>query len=193
MELSSRQVIVLAAPLLVAYMTWSTVAGGTKLMSAAAAVKAATSRKSKEVPIPDANTRDPFTPVGSGGILAAVLADERGKAEAAKKEEAAVDDLLLKLNGTVITSRWRFAIINGDRVVEGQKYMGLTVEKIEPERVRLTNINGVPLDLGLQIEIGKGPDPGAAQAGAQPALPGISTLPAAGLPRILDALGIPQG
>jgi hypothetical protein len=184
--------IILAAPLLISYLTWSTVDGGAKVMRAAAAVKAATSKKRSEVALPSATTRNPFSPVGSGGFLAAVLAEEREKAAATQAEEAA-DDILLKLNGTVITSKWRFAIINGDRVVEGQKYMGMTVEKIDPERVRLTNINGVPLDLGLQIEIVKASDATATQPSSQQSLPGISTLPAAGLPNILDALGIPQG
>ncbi len=185
MELNSRQLLLLAAPLTVTYLTWSTVQRGADLVRAVAATQTATTAK-RVTPTGDGKVRDPFTPVGAGaGLLGAILEDG-AKAKTSEKEESPKP--MLTLHGTVITGRWRFAIINGERVVEGQRYLGLKVERIEADRVTLVASDGTPLELGL--EVAKAEPPPAKVESAPVGLPAVSgVMP----PDVLELLGIPKG
>ncbi len=195
MELSSRQLVVLAAPLVVVYLTYSTVQRGANLMRAVAATQAATAAK-KAAPAVDRGeeeVRNPFSPVGKGaGVLNALLGNVAAAEEDLEPGTEETGEPLLTLNGTVITSRWRFAIINGERVVEGQRFLGLKVDRIEPERVTLSNVEGETLELALEIAKVEGleestPGPTEDQEG------GIAPVNANTPPDILDLLGIPKG
>jgi len=193
MELSSRQLIVLAAPLVVTYLTYSTVDRGANLVRAVSATQAAVSSKSRSTPrAGGVEARNPFSPVSAGaagGILSAVL----DQAVAAGPEESAAadagDGLLMTLNGTVIAPRWRFAIIDGQRVIEGQRYMGLKVEKIDAEMVTLSDLNGTPVELELQIAKVVAPAEEAVAGGGSG---GFADVDGAAPPDILDLLGIPR-
>jgi len=185
MELNSRQILLLAAPLIVTYLTWTTVERGADLVRAVAATQTVTTAK-RVAQTGDGKVRDPFTPVGAGtGLLGAIL-DDGGKEKADERGQSPAP--MLTLHGTVITGRWRFAIINGDRVVEGQRYLGLKVERIEADRVTLVASDGTSLELGL--EVAKAEPPPAKVETAPVGLPAVSgVMP----PDVLELLGIPKG
>jgi hypothetical protein len=182
MELNSRQILLLAAPLIVTYLTWSTVKGGADLVRAVAATQGMTHSK-RMTPVTDATMRDPFNPVGAklvGSLLTGdAKAEPNGTGAAAEPE--------LTLNGTVITGRWRYAIIDGVRVIEGQQYLGLKLERVEADRVTLVASDGTPIEVGL--EIAKAPPP--AKLEPTPAVP--PAVSGAVPPELLKLLGIPQG
>jgi hypothetical protein len=184
MELNSRQILLLAAPLVVTYLTWSTVERGADLVRAVAATQAIAPAK-RARPAAGSEGRDPFHPVGAGseGLLAALEGDAKGESSQPQDEE----EPPLTLNGTVISGRWRYAIINGVRVIEGQHYLGLRLDRIEADRVTLVASDGTPIELGLEIAKVQPP----AKAEPAPAVPPAVTgaLP----PELLRLLGIPQG
>lgn len=194
MELSSRQIVALAAPLVVTYLTYATIERGSQMLKTVNAVKAATAaHRTTSGPAGAAATRDPFSPAPVGveksvSALAAALlgqADSEQAQEAVKKEA----ELPLRLDGTVITARWRFAILNGDRVVEGQVYNGLKVERIEAERIVLSG-GGETIDVNL--EIARAVSPAPMPAATAPGINGLSPLGPGAAPDILRALGIPR-
>ena len=194
MELSSRHILLLAAPLVVVYLTYSTMQRGITMARAVAATQAVmVGSRTMANSSGDENMRNPFSPVGAGGFVAAAL---RGHAEAkegdADEEEAAP---LLTLNGTAITSNWRFAIINGERIVEGQRYLGLRVEKIEPERVVLTDLDGIKTYLKLEIAKIVAPSDELASDAVDSLGGGYGLAPVspAAPMDILKMLGIPRG
>lgn len=196
MELSSRQIVALAAPLVVSYLTYTTVKGA-QMLQASNVVKAAratTSRHAAAGADTTGKTRDPFTPMKESAksptsALAAVLLGQVGKEEKAAEAAAREEKLPLRLDGTVITSRWRFAILNGDRVVEGQVYSGLKVESIEAERVVLS---GGGETINVDLEIARVAESEPVPAAVQPGLGGLSPLAPGGTTDILQALGIPR-
>jgi hypothetical protein len=143
MDLSSRQILALAAPLVISYLTWSTLQGQMKTLAQVTPNPVASigSRHGAELDGPKAPLRDPFSPLTAQSMLHAT-----GDEEAAKGET-------LVLNATVIVPHWRMAIINGERVYEGQRFRGLRVRKVEPQRVLLAGVEGDAVELPLQVAI----------------------------------------
>jgi hypothetical protein len=146
-ELDSRKILAVAAPLVVAYLTWSTVSAPTSASSkptAVATINAALAAKRPEI---GELSRNPYAPAAAGGIegdtLAALSSDD---GEQSDKSAAA-----LKLDGTVVAARWRMAIINGERVFEGQPYRGLRVQDVTPSGVTLVAASGETRRLTLDI------------------------------------------
>jgi len=180
--------------LVVTYLTYATIDRGSQMLKTVNAAKAATaSQRAPGGSADAATTRDPFSPEALGvnkssSALAAALlgrADKEQAEQAARKEA----ELPLRLDGTVITSRWRFAILNGDRVVEGQVYNGLTVERIEAERIVLSS-DGETIDVNLEIARAVAAEP--VPAATAPGIGGLSPLAPGAAPDILQALGIPR-
>jgi hypothetical protein len=145
MEISSRQIVALGAPLIVTYLTWSAVSGEVAPAPAPKGTVISTASASKRPQI-GALARNPFAPASQssdGDSLAAL------DGEASDTEQA---NAPLKLDGTVVTGRWRMAIINGERVFEGQSFRGrLRLEKVTTNSVTLVSAIGEPIQLYLDI------------------------------------------
>ncbi|RMD82106.1 MAG: hypothetical protein D6815_10025 [Candidatus Dadabacteria bacterium] len=152
MELNSRQLMTLALPLVVTYLTWTAVRGQQSLLQALMQTQRAVAHHVAEVtPTPETLARDPFAPlaedgteVGTEGLLGTLLA---GQQEASQEES----EKPLRLDGTVIIGRRRLAIINGTRVVEGDRYLGLELVRVDADRVVLEGFDGHQLELYLEV------------------------------------------
>jgi hypothetical protein len=198
MEVSSRQIIALAAPLVITYLTYSTVGGQlTTLRKLTANAAGSTSSLLRPEIAPLA--RNPFAPATDGpridpGLLAAA---EDGE-EAPK----------LRLDGTVVAGRWRMAIINGQRVFEGQVVGMMRVQSVSTDAVTLLGPGGETVELTLDIAPaapvakagtippGKAPPGSAPASGGAPPSPievGIEALKNGGAAGdVLESLGIPR-
>jgi hypothetical protein len=135
------------APLAIAYMTWSSVTSdvGTATPPQLKAINVGQLASAPKLPSTDQELRDPFTP--EGAVSAALAATAAGK-----KAGDAEKDQPLHLDGTVIAGKLRFAVINGTRVIEGDFFRGLKLERVEPSRVVLT---GGKHETILPLEIAK--------------------------------------
>ncbi|NJN40148.1 MAG: general secretion pathway protein GspB [Gammaproteobacteria bacterium] len=80
------------------------------------------------LPSASGELRNPFVADGHDGYSFENPGGGKGDAEA--NEE-------LRLDGTVLAGSLRFAIINGTRVMEGDFFRGLKLEKVEMSQVRL--------------------------------------------------------
>ncbi len=151
MELNSRQLMTLALPAIVTYLTWAAVQGQSSLLQALAGTQKAVARHVVETTAgPELLPRDPFAPlaedgtaIGTEGLLGTLLA---GQQETVDEEEKP-----LRLDGTVILGSRRLAIINGTRVAQGGNYLGLELIEVEVDRVRLRGFDGNVIDLYLEI------------------------------------------
>jgi len=119
------------APLAIVYMTWSSVTGETASLRGPTLKPVNVGQFGSAPKLPSAQTelRDPFTPEGALSVALAT---------AGSKDGAAKEDQPLRLDGTVIAGRLRFAIISGQRVMEGDYIRGLKLAKVETSRVVLT-------------------------------------------------------
>ena len=197
MEVSSRQIIALAAPLVITYLTYSTVGGQLqtlrKLTSSASAGSSSALKRPEIAPL----SRNPFAPTAALPTLdpSALLADGEEGEEAPK----------LRLDGTAVAGRWRMAIINGQRVFEGQTVGMMRVQTVSTDGVTLLGPGGETVALTLDIA----PAPPLAKGGAAP--PGAPAAAVAGAPErspievgvealkhggaagdVLESLGIPR-
>jgi hypothetical protein len=145
MEFSSRQIVALGAPLVVAYLTWSALgeqAKTTQQFAGGAAIGTATAAQRPEFDTP---ARNPFAPIGDDGLVDTLDDDAGGR-----EEEAA--DAPLHLDGTAIAGTWRMAIINGERVFEGQDFRGrFRLSQVGTDSVTLTAPSGEMVRLSLDI------------------------------------------
>lgn len=144
MELSSRQLVALGAPVVVVYLTWSAVSGEVAPPPAPKEPAVTTSTASKRPQIGPL-ARNPFAPAGVG-VAADDFAAVDGAAGDTQQGRAP-----LRLDGTVVTGRWRMAIINGERVFEGQSYHGRRLENVTGDSVTLVPAAGEPLRLQLDV------------------------------------------
>lgn len=200
MEINARQLITLAGPLIIGYLTWSAVSGGVAGRPLGAPGATGTVSLTKRPEIVELE-RDLF--VRDASSLLDVLAGATG-------EEGEAEDAVLHLNGTVIAGRWRMAIINGSRVFEGQTFRGMQLTQVASDGVTLRMATGADMRLALEIApaapLAKAPGaaglppPGAAHAaGALPAKDptpiqkGINALKTGGsTSEVLKSLGIPE-
>ncbi len=152
MELDSRQMMTLALPAVITYLTWTAVQGQNALLQALSGTQQAVAHHITAVtPGPADLSRNPFAPtaedgssVGMEGLLGTLLAGEQQATESEK-------DKPLKLDGTVLFGSYKVAIINGTRIEQGGTYLGLRMEKVGVDHVRLRGFDGSPIDLYLEI------------------------------------------
>lgn len=147
MEADVKSFIGFLAPLAIAYMTWSSVTSNVAALKGAELKTINVGQLGTAPKLPSAATelRDPFTP--EGAVSAALAA-----AAASARNGAAKEDQPLHLDGTVIAGKLRFAIINGVRVIEGDYFRGLRLEKVEVSRVTL---KGGSKETVLPLEVAK--------------------------------------
>jgi hypothetical protein len=159
MDVSSRQIIALGAPLMVAYLTWSALGSQAKILKQLTGSAVATAAAAKRPQI-DGVARNPFAPA-SQAASAEALADIVGAARDEEPTEAS-----LHLDGTAIAGNWRMAIINGERVFEGQAYRGrFRLSEVGTDSVTLVAPSGETLRLSLDIAR---PSAGAARSAVAP-------------------------
>jgi len=145
MEVSSRQIVALGAPLIVTYLTWSAVGGEVALPQPTKSAAIVTTFASKRPQIGEL-ARNPFAPTSENSEGDAL---EGINGESSDPQQARAP---LKLDGTVVTGRWRMAIINGERVFEGQTYRGrLRLQKVTTNSVTLVSATGEAVQLQLDI------------------------------------------
>jgi len=147
MEADARTLLTLLAPIAIMYMTYSSVAatpaatGGSDLKS----VSIGQIGIAPKLPSADGKHRNPFVPrSGSGG--GEPIADAAAGANPEKTDQP------LHLDGTVIAGKIRFAIINGQRVTEGDYFRRMRLTKVETTQVTLT---GDSEQVVLPLEIAK--------------------------------------
>jgi len=181
-ELSSRHIVALGAPLIVTYLTWSAVSGGaTKLAEIAKNAPISTTAASKRPRI-DALSRNPFAPADAADDpLAALATSPDGK----DSEQGNV----LRLTGTAVMGRFRMAIINGERVYEGQTYRRLLLEKVTTDGVTMKTPAGETLQLSLDIA----PAPIAVNRPAVPVLSNRLAAPAGATTNATKAANVTAG
>lgn len=145
MEADVKSFIGFVAPLAIAYMTWSSVTSEVAALGPPAlkAVNVGQLSSAPKLPSATQELRDPFTP--EGAVSAALAA-------AGAKDGARAEHQPLRLDGTVIAGKLRFAVINGTRVIEGDFFRGLKLERVEATRVVLT---GGKQETILPLEIAK--------------------------------------
>lgn len=146
MEADVKSFIGFVAPLAIAYMTWSSVTSEVAQLTPPQlkVINVGQIATAPKLPSAEQELRDPFTP---GGAMSAALA-----ATAGKKSGSEEKDQPLHLDGTVLAGKLRFAVINGTRVIEGDFFRGLKLERVEPSRVVLT---GGKQETVLPLEIAK--------------------------------------
>lgn len=147
MEADAKSFIGFVAPLAIAYMTWSSVTSEVAQLAPPQlkAINVGQLGTAPKLPSADQELRDPFTPEGAAS--AAIAASAAGKKTGSEEKDQA-----LHLDGTVIAGKLRFAVINGTRVIEGDFFRGLKLEKVEASRVVLT---GGKQETVLPLEIAK--------------------------------------
>ncbi len=166
MELNSRQLMTLALPAIITYLTWAAVQGQSSLLQALGGTQKAVARHVVEVtPGPEALSRDPFAPladdgsaISTEGLLGTLLAGQQ--------EQTSDEEKPLRLDGTVILGPHRLAIINGTRVAQGETYLGLELTEVGADRVRLKGFDGNVID--LYLEIAKSDSKGAVAGATKP-------------------------
>jgi hypothetical protein len=190
----------LAAPLLLAYLTYSTVGAGTGLIGQMAPVMPAPVHKKHEVEsVLDDSKRNPFDQAATEDVTDLLAARLPGLSVAGgdKKDEAEQE---LRLNGTVIMGKWRMAIINGKRLNEGDEYDGMRLAAIARDKVIFVDRAGrnvfVRLDVARSDEIEATEKAKDSQRGGlenqAPLQRGMSALTARSQTDILEMLGIPE-
>ena len=144
MDISSRQIVALGAPLVVGYLTWSALGGQVAALKQAAGAPTVATAAAAKRPVVGEPTRNPFLPLGSAaGVDNPGLEGEEG--------EGGPPDQTLHLDGTAISGTWRMALINGERVFEGQAYRGFRLSEVGTDSVTLTAPSGEMLKLSLDI------------------------------------------
>jgi hypothetical protein len=146
-EADVKSFIGFVAPLAIAYMTWSSVTSEIAPLAPPQlkVINVGQIATAPKLPSAEQELRDPFTP--EGAVSAAMAATAAGKKSAQEEK-----DQPLHLDGTVIAGKLRFAVINGTRVIEGDFFRGLKLEKVEANRVVLT---GGKQETVLPLEIAK--------------------------------------
>lgn len=147
MEADAKSFIGFVAPLAIAYMTWSSVTSEVAALTPPQlkVINVGQIPSAPKLPSAEKELRDPFTPEGAvSAALAATAAGKKGGNE--EKDQP------LRLDGTVIAGKLRFAVINGTRVIEGDFFRGLKLERVEASRVVLT---GGKQETVLPLEIAK--------------------------------------
>jgi hypothetical protein len=132
MDADAKTFVGFAAPLLIVYMTYASisaeVAGGRSTdLKPISQVQISVI---PPLPSKEGEVRNPFVPDGhSDYAFVAGGSGAKGDGE---------DNSELRLDGTVLAGNMRFAIINGVRVMEGDFFRGLKLEKVEVSQVRMT-------------------------------------------------------
>jgi hypothetical protein len=173
-EADVKSFIGFVAPLAIAYMTWSSVTSEVAQLTPPQlkVVNVGQIPSAPKLPSAEQELRDPFTPEGAvSAALAATAAGKKGGND--EKNQP------LHLDGTVIAGKLRFAVINGTRVIEGDFFRGLKLEKVEASRVVLTGGKQetvLPLEIAKsdEIEIPAVSAPAAATA-REPAAPAVAS------------------
>ena len=146
MEADARTLIGLVGPLAVAYMTYSsvsaTVAGPTT--ADVKSVSFSQLAPPPKLPSAEAKLRNPFVPARGTGA-AAPLEDAEGSADPEKNHDP------LRLDGTAMIGKIRFAIINGVRVTEGDYFRGMRLTKVDATQITLTSGDGADQTVPLAI------------------------------------------
>ena len=147
MEADVKSFIGFVAPLAIAYMTWSSVTSEVAQLAPPQlkVINVGQIATAPKLPSAEKELRDPFTPEGA---VSAALAATAGGKKSGNEEK----DQPLHLDGTVIAGKLRFAVINGTRVIEGDFFRGLKLERVEASRVVLT---GGKQETVLPLEIAK--------------------------------------
>jgi hypothetical protein len=132
-------------PLAIAYMTYSAISAdvvaGRKLeMKPISQAQVSTA---PALPSAAGELRNPFVADGHTGYSFENPLGGKGDAE---------DNAELRLDGTVLAGSLRFAIINGTRVMEGDFFRGLKLEKVEMSQIRLI---GGKQEITLPLAIAK--------------------------------------
>jgi hypothetical protein len=191
----------LAAPLLLAYLTYSTVGAGTQLVNQFAQTAPSAVHKKAEADAAHSDTkRNPFDQAATSEMTELLAARLPGLAVAgdAKKEEVQQE---LRLNGTVIMGGWRMAIINGQRLHEGDEYDGMRLAAIARDKVIFVDRAGrnvfVRLDVAKsdEVEVARTAkqEQGSHRAENRAALQrGMAALTARSQSDLLESLGIPK-
>lgn len=145
MEADARTLLTFLGPIAVAYMTYSSVTGVAPPSTANESKGVAFSQLVAAPKLPSAETRlrDPFVP--AGGTVSAEHVATEGKTDPDKSDEP------LRLDGTAMMGRIRFAIINGIRVTEGDYFRGMRLTKVDATQVTLAAGDGPPEVLPLAI------------------------------------------
>jgi len=141
MDVNSRQVVALAAPLMVGYLTWSAVSGTSSPPARPEPASSISTVGLSKRPVVPKLTRDVFSEDANAAF--------GGGAMAAPGQAGANN--AVHLNGTVVAGKWRMAIIDGTRVFEGQTYRGLLVKTVARDSVTLVNGEGKIIRLSLDI------------------------------------------
>lgn len=210
--LTPSRMMSLGLPLLLGYLTWSTVDTGVGGLGTIAQVPTAIHYKVRDGGAPtDVSPRDPFSQEAQevvADILAGPASAVLGPAAVEHEEsDSTVKQDQMKLMGTAIMGKLRIAIVDGVRLREGERYRGLQVAVITAERVIFTDSQGRNLTLMLDIatseEIGVAlaqsmrADPAKPKAPPITARPplqrGLAALSGTGSQtEILRMLGIPE-
>lgn len=146
MEADARTLLTFIGPLAVAYMTYSSVSA--ELASGKPTdlktVSFSQIGAAPKLPSAEQKLRNPFVPARGTGA-AAPLADAEGSTDPEKNNDP------LRLDGTAMMGKIRFAIVNGVRVTEGDYFRGMRLTKVEATQVTLTSAEGVDQTLPLAI------------------------------------------
>jgi hypothetical protein len=189
----------LAAPLLLAYLTYTSVGSSAQLVTQMTQVApTSTHKKASGDEVRPEKRRNPFDQDFGNDmtdLLAGPLSEgmKQGKASTEKEAEP------LRLNGTVLMGSWKMAIINGRRLHEGDQYEEMRLAVIAQDKVifidRLGQNVSVQLDVAKSDEIQR-PDArkkkGPTLAEQAPLQRGVSALTASSQGEILDMLDIPK-
>ena len=152
MEADARTLIALVGPLAVAYMTYSSVSATAPGSTTTDAKGVSFSQLAPAPKLPSAEhkLRNPFVPARGTGA-AAPLVDAEDSADPEKNNDP------LRLDGTAMIGKIRFAIINGMRVTEGDYFRGMRLTKVEATQITLTSGEGadqiVPLTIAKSDKI----------------------------------------
>lgn len=200
----------LGLPLLLGYLTWSTVDTGVGGLGGLPAPPASIQYKVRDGGAPsEVPKRDPFSQDVQetvAGLLAGPAAAVLGGGAAATQPGSTEPQM--KLTGTAVMGKLRLAFIDGLRLREGDHYNGRTISVIAADRVILTDAHGLNLVLLLDVATSdeveaataakKAVPPNGAQKAAQapeqpPLQKGIAALTSTGSQAdILRMLGIPE-
>jgi hypothetical protein len=119
------------APIVIVYMTYSSISAAMPPVRGVESKSVSVSQTPMpKLPSAERELRNPFVPEGAAQALAAAAG---AKAGAKEREEA------MRLDGTVLAGKLRFAIINGTRVMEGDYFRGLKLTVVETSQVRFSD------------------------------------------------------
>jgi hypothetical protein len=153
---SPSRMMSLGLPLLLGYLTWSTIDTGAGGLGMLTAPPASVQYRVRDGGAPlEVSSRDPFSQEVQekvAGLLSGPASAVLGSAavgDPTKKSKEDKDEM--RLMGTAIMGKLRLAIIDGKRLREGDRYRGLWVAVIAAERVILTDAQGRNLILKLDV------------------------------------------